>query len=187
MANPRDEFWDQDGGHLVFRETSGSTDGELLEVQVTYPPRSSLPPVHSHPSQEETFQIQSGLIRALFNGKEHVYHKGDVFVVPPGTHHQMHSNGEEPSTYIWQTRPAMKTEVFFETIWDLAQDGKANRGGVARLLQMIVIGQEYRDVFRLAKPPDIIQRILFAILAPIGKLAGYRGSCPKNSDAKGEQ
>jgi hypothetical protein len=80
----------------------------------------------------------------------------------------------------------MKTEVFFETIWGLAQDGKANRGGVARLLHMIVIGQEYRDVFRLAKPPDIIQRILFAILTPIGKLAGYRGSYPKYSDAKGE-
>jgi len=88
------------GGHFVFRETSGSTDGELLEVQVTYPLRSSLPPIHSHPSQEETFQVQSGLIRALFNGKEHLYHKGDVFVAPPRTHHQMHSNGEEPSTSI---------------------------------------------------------------------------------------
>jgi len=81
----------------------------------------------------------------------------------------------------------MKTEVFFEIIWGLAQDRTAKRGGVAGLLQMIVIGQEYRDVFWLVKPPLIIQRILFAILAPIGKLAGYRGSCPKYSDAKGEQ
>ena len=186
MANPGDEFSDREGGHLVFRKTSSSTAGELLEVQVTYPRRSSVPPVHNRPSQEETFEGRSGVIRAFFDGKEHVYQEGDVFVVPPGRHHQMHNDGEESSTVIWQTRPAMKTEVFFETVWGLAQDGKANRGGVAGLLQMIVIGQEYREVFRLAGPPDIIQRMLFAIVAPIGKLAGFKGSYPEYSDTKGE-
>ncbi len=185
MANPGDEFTDQEGGHVVFRDTVSFTDGELLEVAVTYPPRSSLPPVHYHPSQEETFVVKGGFIRAYFNGEEHVFQDGDVFVVPPGTHHQMHNDADEPGKVIWQTRPAMKTEVFFETVWRLAQDGKLNRGGIAGLLQMIVIGQEYRDVFRLAKPPDIIQRILFAIVAPIGRLAGYKGRYPEYSDRKG--
>ena len=116
MANPGDEFTDQEWGHIVFRETASSSNGELLEVAVTYPPRSSLPPVRNHPSQEETFEVIGGLIRAYFNGDEHVYQDGDVFVVSPGTRHQMHNDADEPGKVIWQTRPAMKTEVFFETV-----------------------------------------------------------------------
>ena len=116
MANPGDKFADQEGGQITFRETAISTNGELLEVAVTYPPRSNLPPVHYHPSQEETFEVKGGLIRACFNGEEHVFQDGDVFVVPPGTRHQMHNDADEPGKVIWQTRSAMKTEVVFETV-----------------------------------------------------------------------
>jgi hypothetical protein len=50
------------------------------------------------------------------------------------------------------------------------------------LLQSIVIGREYREMIRLTSPPDLIQRLLFAIVAPIGELLGYKASFPENSD-----
>jgi hypothetical protein len=37
-----------------------------------------------------------------------------------------------------------------------------------------VITEEYADVFRLASPPWPIQRLLLAVLAPLGRLLGYR-------------
>jgi len=65
----------------------------------------------------------------------------------------------------WQTRPALKTEAFFETIWGLAKDGKVNDKGVPTLLRVALIAREYEDVFRLASPPWAVQRLLFGSLA----------------------
>jgi quercetin dioxygenase-like cupin family protein len=185
MAKPGDEFVDQEGGKILFRETAGTTHGDLLEVEVTYPPHSARPPAHYHPSQEEHFAVMGGIIRAVIDGQEEVYGEGDEFVIPPGTSHQMHNDSDEPGSVIWQTRPAMNTEVFFETIWGLAQDGNINHGGIADLLQRIVVGQEYRDIFRLSNPHDIVQRGLFAVIAPIGRIAGYRGRYADYSDKEG--
>jgi quercetin dioxygenase-like cupin family protein len=185
MAKPGDEFVDQEGGRILFRQTAGTTDGELLEVEVIYPAHSNLPPLHYHPSQEERFVVKGGIIRTVIDEQENVYVAGDEFAIPPSTNHQMHNDSDEPGRVIWQTRPAMNTEVFFETIWGLAQDGKINGGGITDLLQRIVIGHEYREIFRLASPSDIVQRGLFAIVAPIGRLVGFQGRYAAYSDREG--
>jgi hypothetical protein len=49
-------------------------------------------------------------------------------------------------------------------------------------LQSIVIGREYREMIRFTSPPDLIQRLLFATVAPIGELLGYKASFPEYSD-----
>jgi uncharacterized protein YbjT (DUF2867 family) len=81
----------------------------------------------------------------------------------------------------WRTRPAMKTEEFFETIWSLARDGKTNEMGVPNLLQVAVIAREYAGEVRLASPPLLVQRALFAVLAPVGRLLGYRARYPRST------
>lgn len=40
-----------------------------------------------------------------------------------------------------------------------------------RLVDAMAILSEYRDEFVLAKPPRIVQRVLFTCLAPLGKKA----------------
>ena len=78
----------------------------------------------------------------------------------------------------WQTRPALRTEAFFETVWGLAKDDKVNDKGVPGLLRAVLIAREYEDVFRLASPPWAMQRLLFGSLAPVGRLLGYRAEYP---------
>lgn len=73
----------------------------------------------------------------------------------------------------------MKTEAFFEIVWGLAKDGKTNEKGVPNLLQVALIAREYADEFRLASPPWPVQRALFAVLASVGKLLGYRARYPE--------
>lgn len=46
------------------------------------------------------------------------------------------------------------------------------------LLQLAVIFSKYDDVFIPTSPPRAVQKILFAVLAPIGKLLGYRPEYP---------
>jgi hypothetical protein len=66
----------------------------------------------------------------------------------------------------------------FETIWGLAKDGKTNEGGVPNLLQVAVIAREHADEYRLVRPPWPVQRALFAVLAPAGRLLGYMARYP---------
>ena len=61
----------------------------------------------------------------------------------------------------------------------LAQDGKVNpKTGLPNLLQMAVLMRAFRNEIILARPPKIAQTIVFGLLAPIGRLLGYRGEYP---------
>ena len=162
------------GQHLIIRITAQDTGGELLEVESVYTkPTPSRPPVHYHPLQEERFEVLSGGLNVRVDGRERTLEEGEVLIVPPGVPHQMWA-AEAGARVNWQTRPALKTEAFFETIWGLAKDGKVSDKGVPDPLRAALIAREYEDMFRLASPPWAIQRLLFGSLALVGRLLGYQ-------------
>ncbi len=159
---------------LIIRRSGADTGGALLEMEARYPPNSPQPPAHYHPYQEEHFQVMSGTFRARIGGAERTYTAGESFTVPANRPHWMHNVGDREGRLLWQVRPALRTQAFLETLWGLEADGKTNAGGVPNLLHLAVILREYSDEFRASSPPFAVQRILFGILAPIGRLAGYQ-------------
>lgn len=164
----------QGKSRLIVRQSGADTDGALLELEARYPPNSPQPPSHFHPHQEERFQVMSGTFRARIGGSERTYAAGESFTVPANTPHWMHNVGEEEGRLLWQVRPALRTQAFLETMWGLEANGKTNAGGVPNLLQLAVILHEYAGEFRASSPPYAVQRVLFGILAPLGRLAGYQ-------------
>jgi hypothetical protein len=74
----------------------------------------------------------------------------------------------------WQTKPAGRTLEWFQSLDALQREGRVRRNGVPGPLALAVLLNEYRDVFRLAGPPEPLVRIAFALLAPLGRLRGYR-------------
>jgi mannose-6-phosphate isomerase-like protein (cupin superfamily) len=187
MAKPGDELNDSEGGKIIFKETAATSNGRLLEMEAHYPANSELPPEHYHPYQEERFQILKGTIRAIVKGQENLYQPGQEFTIPPGTPHAMHNVSSEEGRVIWQTRPAMKTEFFHETIRKLSKDGNLSTNERPSMLQLAVIFREYKDEFRLKKPPYLVQSILFGILAPIGRLRGYKARYTGETNISGHK
>ena len=181
MARAGDELLGPTSRRLVFRRTAADTNGELVEVDAYYEPGGNPPFVHYHPRQEERFEVVSGELLTHVDGVERTYGAGETFVLPPRSRHSMHNAGSEEVHFIWQTRPALKTEAFFETIFGLARDGKINEKGVPNLLRVAVFMREYQDEVRLTRPPFAVQKLLFELLAPIGVLLGYRGRYPEYS------
>ena len=169
MAEPGEVIGNQRGEQIRFVQTTAETGGALLEVEVTYHPQSSPPPAHFHPFQEERFTILEGEMRVNRDGVEVTYEAGDSFAVIPGSVHQMFNAGDKSARMRWQVRPALATERFFETVWRLE-----SRGDGMNLLQSVLIGQAYQREFRLARPSPLLQRLLFALLAPIARWRGYR-------------
>jgi len=166
------------GQRLIFRKTAADTGGELLEVEAVYTkPSPSRPPVHVHPRQEERFEVLAGEVRAVVGGEERTLGTGELFVIPPGTPHGMWAE-KTGTRLLWQTRPALGTEAFFETVWGLAKDGKVNDKGVPNPLQAAVIAREFEQEYRLASPPWAVQAALFGTLAVVGRLLGYKGRYP---------
>jgi quercetin dioxygenase-like cupin family protein len=174
MARTGDVLDHPRGDRLVFLATAADTGGERLEMEVTYPPRTDAPALHLHPHQEETFRVLEGALRTAIGGVERTFGPGETFVVPPGTPHTMHAHADEPTRFLWEVRPALRTEDFFETVWGLARAGRTNAHGSPALLQGAVLMRAYAVEFRRLKPPGWIQPPLFALLGAIGHLFGYR-------------
>jgi quercetin dioxygenase-like cupin family protein len=164
---------------IVFKQTARETGGELLRLEIFTAPNAAPPPDHVHPHQEERFEAISGTLCARVGGEERILGAGESMVVPPGVPHTWWIGGEEDGHMQVEFRPALNTETFFETMYGLARDGKVDDNGVPPPLQMAIICRTY-DTF-LPSPPIALQQVLFAVLAPVGKLMGYRASYPEYS------
>lgn len=116
MAHAGQEIEGFGGFRLRLIRTAAETDGELLEMEATYPGGSPMPPMHLHPSQAEHFEVLEGAIRAVIDGVEHRYEAGDTIDVPPGTPHSM-APADGPARTRWEVRPALRTAEFFERLY----------------------------------------------------------------------
>ena len=115
MARRGDELHNRyTGQSLRFLRTTADTGGELVEVETTYRPGSAKPVEHFHPRQAEHFEVLEGTVRARVGGQERTLGLGDELDVAPGTRHAMWNDGDVPARLSWQTRPALRTEAFFE-------------------------------------------------------------------------
>ncbi len=162
------------GHRLVFRQTAAETGGALVDVDSFWAPGPQAQPDHYHPFQEERFEVVSGRLFVRLGGHGRILRAGDVLIIPPGVPHEISNGGGEVAHVIWQTRPALETEAFFETVWCLGRQGKTNGQGMPGLLQSAVLMREFADEIRFARPPWTAQRAIFGVLAPVGRLLGHR-------------
>jgi mannose-6-phosphate isomerase-like protein (cupin superfamily) len=136
------------GMTLLFVKTAADTDGELLEMEATYEP-SSMPPIpHFHPSQREHFEILAGTMHARVDGAERELRAGDTLDIEAGVVHSMWNEGPEPARTLWQTRPALRTEEFFERTAAVFQGAKEQGRDLdgERLAEIV---RTYSDEFRV--------------------------------------
>jgi quercetin dioxygenase-like cupin family protein len=162
------------GETLTFVVTSADSGGNLLRVDVTADPHKEGPPLHVHRAFVERYHLEAGRLRIKLRGKEHVLEAPGRLEIPRGVPHTFRVDGDEPARMIVDFEPAGTYEHFLETMYGLAAEGKTDERGAPNLLQTAVVAHRHLDDFALAKPPYLVQRILFAALAPIGRLAGYR-------------
>lgn len=170
------------GQAIRFVQTAANTGGELLEMETTYRPHSTEPTEHYHPYQAEDFTVLSGELTVRIDSQIIKLKAGDTLHISANKVHAMWNASDEETVVNWQVRPAMDTEYLLETANGLAADGKAAGNGMPPLLQTALLVNRFSGVFRVAKPPFIVQRILFTILMPVAYLAGYRSTYSKYLD-----
>jgi len=167
------------GEKIIVLQTARDTGGELFQMDLYGRPGAFVAAAHIHPQQSEYFKVLSGTVRGRIAGKELVKIAGEEFLIPAGTPHVWWNGGEDELHMRIEVRPALRTENFFASFFGLAQDGKVNRKtGLPNLVQTAMSLRAYRNEIILARPPRLVQTLLFGALAPIGKLLGYKGEYP---------
>jgi len=84
------------GERLTFLKTSRDTDGELLLIDWFLNPGGFLPGgAHTHPYQEEYFEIVSGTLGVRVGRRKCVLRAGEAATVPPGTLHGWWNEGSD--------------------------------------------------------------------------------------------
>ncbi len=94
--------------------------------------------------------------------------------------HNHYNNDEQEVTYIHSVTPALDFDYLIENLVGLAADGKGKNGKFGLMQELVVV--KYLDSKTyLADIPLVIQKILMNIIAPIGRLLGYRAIYKKYS------
>jgi hypothetical protein len=151
----------------------------LLQIDMGVRPGGFAAAEHVHPRQEERFHIKRGEITLRIRGEERRYGVGEKVIIPAGTPHVWWNSGSENLRVILEFRPAGRFAEFITTFFALARAGLTNTRGLPKdLLQLVVTFGAYRNVIYGTQPPMAVQRMLFAVLVPIGRLFGYRPDVP---------
>jgi mannose-6-phosphate isomerase-like protein (cupin superfamily) len=170
MAQSGQQLDNGAGMSLHFLKTAADTGGRLLEMEATYEAGGGRPPEHFHPRQAEHFEIREGTMRARVDGEERELRSGETLDIEPGVPHSMWNEGPGRARTLWQTRPALRTEDFFEALFRLAKDGEGKPGA----LRTAVFANEFRDEFRTTSPGPVVQALALGVLAPLGRLLGRK-------------
>jgi quercetin dioxygenase-like cupin family protein len=173
---------------IIYRKTARDTNGELMRVDLYVSPRGGNP-LHVHPLQEEYFKAISGTLGVQVGDEYRWLEDGEEAVVPLGTPHRWWNDSDQEEAHVLaELRPALNSETFFQTGYGLARDGKTDENGAPNLLQQAVTltGINKGEIY-LASPPVAVQKALLAVLAPVGRLLGYKDHYPRYSaeDGKG--
>lgn len=162
------------GQIMHFLHTGADTNGQLLQIDCTSPPTAVKEPEHIHPLQENRFEMIEGSCHFLVNGNEQVIGPGQSISIAPNIPHYFWNPGNEAAHYIQEFRPALHIDGFFDIFFALSQEGKLNDKGVPNFLHASVIMWRYRREIRVTSPPWPVQYLTYWLLAPVGRMLGYR-------------
>ncbi len=172
---------------VVLRGTEDRGSGPGI-AHLTAHPGAAVVGEHIHPKIVETFTVLSGRLSARIAGKTTVLEPGQSATVPAGVAHDWWNASKTENAEVlvaveaapgFENADSSRFELLIGMLFGLANDGKVDRKGRPSPLQGAVIAQEFADVIVFTNPPPAVQRVLFAVLAPLGRLLGYRAIYPQ--------
>jgi quercetin dioxygenase-like cupin family protein len=162
------------GERLTFLNTGKETNGEVLEMDVSFKPTAETnilkwQDTHVHPYQEERFKVISGSVRFRVGDHEQVLAPGQSISGPPKVVHGWNSADGKEIHMLAEFRPALHTDAAAASFFRAG-----STEGKIPLLQAMVIMSEFDG---LAYPPNkspFFMQTFVKVLAPIGRLLGYK-------------
>jgi mannose-6-phosphate isomerase-like protein (cupin superfamily) len=160
------------GEKLEFNDARERTGGQRSEGTLTLGPGNKGPIAHIHTQQVEGFEVLSGTLVLVADGRSVTLRAGESFLVAAGEAHTFR-NGDKATPVVakfWY-EPALNIEWMLQTMGELAME----RGGdwsKMPLLPAAYILFLLRKEYRLAGMPFWAQDMLFGFLAGVARVTG---------------
>jgi len=168
------------GDSFEFIETAHDTKGERVTIKSIVNSKGQLVPKHFHVFQDETFEVISGQLTVLFEGKTQIVSAGEKITLPKNIPHNHYNNEDSPVTYLHIVSPALDFDYLIENLVGLAAEGKSKNGKFGLVQELVTL--KYLDSKSyLADLPIGVQKTLMFTVAPIARLFGYRAIYKKYS------
>jgi quercetin dioxygenase-like cupin family protein len=162
------------GDKAEMLESANDTGGKYIRFLFTTKPGGVKPAMHLHLFQDEEFEVKSGVLTYVLNNEKKTAKAGEKVLLPKGIGHTHYNDSLTETLVMIQTiSPALDGEPLIESLLGLSQDGKM-KNGEPDFLQVMVWLRHFKARTYLAKVPVGVQNILAFVLAPVGRLFGYK-------------
>jgi quercetin dioxygenase-like cupin family protein len=151
----------------------------VLVAELHVAPGGRVAGAHRHPGLVERFQVVRGQVTYLIGDREAALGPGGSAEVPAGVVHDWWQVGDEEAVVVGEVDPGARFTEMVGTFFGLARDGKVDKNGMPHPLQLALSARDYTDTMVMVKPPPWIQRIVFAVLAPIARARGLKPTYPE--------
>jgi quercetin dioxygenase-like cupin family protein len=172
------------GERAILLEGTEENPERRAVVELHVEPGGAVVGEHLHPAITERFEVLEGTLGVKVDGRSSEASPGDALEVPPGIWHDWWNAGEGKAVVKVTVTPGDRFSQLIRTVFGLGLDGKTNAKGMPNPLQLIEIGREFEDVIVFKRPPAFVQKAMSALLGPIARRRGYRGTYPRYEDAE---
>jgi mannose-6-phosphate isomerase-like protein (cupin superfamily) len=162
------------GERCKWHLTTAETDGRLARAELWIRPGRGALIRHAYRWSEARFELLAGRMGLELSGRRRLLGAGDRATVPAGVPHRWRAEGDDELHFLAELAPPLRVERMTETLCRLARQGKMDRRGRPRLLELAVFAREFDDELQVSLLPHRIQRPLFAALAGAARVAGVR-------------
>jgi len=156
-------------------ENSEETGGKYFKMKITIRPGGFKPVLHYHMYQDESFNIISGRLTYVLDGKTASICAGENVTLPKAKPHTHYNNENEDLVMYQVITPSLDFDYFFDSLFGLASEGRM-KNGTPGILQIMVFIRTLQSKTFLAGIPLGLQKALSFVLAPIGRLAGKKAA-----------
>lgn len=163
------------GAALVEAEDVDETFVRALAIT---PSGAAGPAEHYHRHYDESFEVVEGEFVVEVEGDPQTLSPGESMTVEAGTPHTFRNESDSYATCVIETRPAGRFVDVVQLLFGLAHDGKLPDSGRPSFLQAMVMADEMGDDTVFTSPPSAVQKLMTAVFAPVGRLAGYQAHYP---------
>lgn len=171
MHPPGTAFTLPDGSRYVLRTSGDEVDGEFVEFEWIFEPGTLGPPMHSHPSQVEEYEVLEGELEVVVDGRTQTLTAGQSASVPAGVAHTF----RRPRAFTRVRnfhRPALGFEDFIATMARLAEERNIRRSFDPRVpLVLASAWQRHPETLYATRPHE---RLALRGAAAIARATGFR-------------
>jgi mannose-6-phosphate isomerase-like protein (cupin superfamily) len=153
-------------------KSTADTGGELFEAINVLAPTFAGPPVHVHPTAEESYAVVLGTLDVCVGGEWRKLAAGQSATVPAGTPHTLKNESGAEVRLVNVHKPAQGFERFFRRLHALAASGRVTfppKGLGSAMLLAMLFSEHPQEIISI-RPP----RWLMNALARVGRILGHK-------------